>query len=191
MGEQDAGRVDDERAAALWNRIGLAFAKHPRAMDEEERAARVAFMAFCDEQQAEIARLRAVEAAARDFQAAHRAAYAVYDSDGPDWGDRMSDAMQRRAEAETALLATLGIEHDVATPALEQRGDHYESLDEGIAIGRKEAAALIAGLRDCLRECRHALVTYQGLYAHDGQPEQRWQLDDTALIRRIDTALGN
>ena len=45
--------------------------------------------------------------------------------------------------------------------------------------------------RAALEDARHALTTLHGLYAHDGNPEQSWRLDESRVLGRIDAALDS
>lgn len=56
---------------------------------------------------AELARLKAIEAAAAAYHRACLGVETAYYADGDTWGDRMSDAMQARQEASDALCAAV------------------------------------------------------------------------------------
>lgn len=59
-----------------------------------------------------------------------------------------------------------------------------------LAADLGKAQANLAIQRTLIAICRHELVTHHGLYAHDGDPEEAWQLDCAALIQRIDATLA-
>jgi hypothetical protein len=94
--------------------------------------------------------------------------------------------------------ATTGKHGSTVVPELSamdvlKRWDEDHGIHDPIK-GPEVAGDPVAGkwdpVRDALVECRHALTTHQGLWAHDGDDTHTFRLDDSDLLKRVDAILA-